>query len=210
MRRVPIIVTALLALGGCKQELSKEKAELMDAVMFALYNIEENGKGRSGEQEPLQRRVVNQSIEFWRIGRNGIGTSSDEINQKIRNSAFVRYKWVITSPEPCVFRKQEFTEFSKEKSQEDFSAYTMGSIGSDGVVDLNKASRFVLISEPLLTQIVISGPAVHCVADGWCEDYFNTTIDVDGYTPRGEKPYLVQRKEKAIDLIRKACPGKAY
>ncbi|WP_338834117.1 hypothetical protein [Bradyrhizobium septentrionale] len=210
MRRLAILTTALLALGGCKQELSKEKGELMDAVMFALYNIEENSKGRTGEQSPLQRQIVDQSIEFWRIGRNGIGTSSDEINQKIQNSAYVRYKWIISSPEPCVFRKREFTEFSQGKSQEDFSAYTMGGIGSDGVVDLNKASRFVLLSEPPLTQIAITGPAVHCVADGWCENYFNTTVDIDGYTPRGEKPYVVQRKEKAIDLIKKACPGKAY
>ncbi len=42
MQRVAILLAALVLLGGCERELSKEKVDLLEAVMFTIEGIENN------------------------------------------------------------------------------------------------------------------------------------------------------------------------
>jgi len=110
---MPLCCFATLA--GCSDQvskLSKEEAELLDAVMFVLDGREDNTDDQRGEG-PCTRQVIGRSVEFSHIGKNGIGTSDDETNAKIRNSTFVRHVERISAPDTCVFRRWGVREFSR-------------------------------------------------------------------------------------------------
>ena len=122
---MPLCCFATLA--GCSDQvskLSKEEAELLDAVMFVLDGREDNTDDQRGEG-PCTRQVIGRSVEFSHIGKNGIGTSDDETNAKIRNSTFVRHVERISAPDTCVFRRWGVREFSKGDNKEVFTAYSM-------------------------------------------------------------------------------------
>jgi hypothetical protein len=59
-------------------------------------------------------------------------------------------------------RRQTYTEFSKENTKEDFSAYTMPGVFGDSTFNLTNASSIKLYDELLLSQIVIVVPKVVC------------------------------------------------
>jgi hypothetical protein len=78
--RLTAILFCVGALTACSDrseqatKLSKEEAELLDAVMFALTGIEDNLTEKD-KSEPWKRQVIGRTIEFAQIGKNGIGTS---------------------------------------------------------------------------------------------------------------------------------------
>ena len=112
-----------VVLVGCSDsasKLSKDEEQVLDAMMFLFSGIEDNTKDDWG-LTPWRREVKGRSIEFWKLGKNGIGSSDEEENRKIRQSTYVRYLERISLSEPCLFHFEEITEFSKGDSQEDFS-----------------------------------------------------------------------------------------
>lgn len=201
------------ALSACSEQpakLSKEEIELLDAVTFALTGIEDNTKEKYG-LTPWIREVVGRNIEFGLISKNGIGTSDDETNKIIRKSSYVRYVQRISSPEPCVFRREDLTQFSKGDSQEDFAAYSMRNDLDPSTFNLANAYRFELEFDFGQGNISLRGPAVVCWRWGSCENYWNKMFDAGYDWDRADhKPLSVLRRERAIALIKKTCPGKPY
>jgi hypothetical protein len=200
-------------LAACSEQppkLSKEEIELLDAVTFALTGIENNTKESYG-LTPWIRQVAGRTVEFGLIGKNGIGTSDDETNKVIMNSSYVRYVQRVSSPEHCVFRREHLTEFSKGNSREDFTAYSMHDDLEPFTFNLANAYRFEL--EWFYGQATISmqGPGVVCWRWGSCENSWDQTLDVAIDRDRPDyKPLVVLRRERAIGLIKKTCPGKPY
>jgi len=50
---------------------------------------------------------IGRSIEFTQVGKNGNGSSDEEVNRKIRQSTYVRYLERIRIEEPCVFHFED-------------------------------------------------------------------------------------------------------
>jgi hypothetical protein len=92
-------------------KLSKEDERILDAMMFLFSGIEDNTKDDYG-LTPWQREVKGRSIEFSMIGKNGMHSSDDEDERKLRPSTYMRYMERITLEEPCVFHFEEINEFS--------------------------------------------------------------------------------------------------
>jgi hypothetical protein len=110
----------LAACSDSASKLSNDEEQVLDAMMFLFSGIEDNTKDDWG-LTPWRREVRGRSIEFSKLGKNGIFSSDEEENRKIRQSTYVRYLERISLKEPCVFHFEDITEFSKGESLEDFS-----------------------------------------------------------------------------------------
>jgi hypothetical protein len=209
MRHVAILLTASMLLTGCEQELSKDKIDLLEAVMFAFNGIENNTQEKFRFQ-PWKRTIGGQTIEYVTFGNNSYGFSDANLNAKTKDSSFVRYTRKISSPETCVFYMQSVEEFSKGNSKEDFSAFAGGH--EDDILHLMNAYRFEMIYdlEFHTSNVYLEGPAVVCDLKGSCQNAYMQTGSPEDDRSSDEKPAKFARREKAVDLIKKACPGKPY
>ncbi len=205
--RHAVTLSTLVLLGGCKQELSKDKIELFEAVMFAFNGMENNTQEKYRSQ-PWKRTIVGQTIEYVTFGDNSYGFSDDKINAKTRDSSFVRYTEKISSPETCVFRMESLKEFSKGNSKEDFSAYDMGR--GTIILHLMNAYSFEMQYEYHTANVHLQGPGVVCDLKGECANEWEQTVYPEDYRSPDDKPASAIRREKAIELIKKVCPGKPY
>src|SRR6266481_4486833 len=170
MRHVAILLTASMLLTGCEQELSKNKIELLEAVMFAVNGIENNTQVKY--RLSWKRKIVGQTIEYVTFGNNSYGFSNPETNAKTKDSSFVRYTRKISSPETCVFYMQSVEEYSKGDSKEDFSAFAGGH--EDDILYLRNAYRFEMIYDLQfhMANIYLEGPAVVCDLKGSCQNAY--------------------------------------
>ena len=197
------------ALTGCTEKLSKEGTDLLEAIIFVSDDIEDHAKDGSWP-EPWTRQVLGRTIEYSRRGRNDLGLFNDDENRKIRDSSFIRYVERISSPEPCVFLRDSSIEFSKGDSQTDFSAYTMPNRLTAYTLNLAEAYSFELSFESGAVDVTVQGPSVACSGWGFCENYWNRGFYAGEDEDRVDrKPVGVFGLERAIALIKKACPGKA-
>jgi hypothetical protein len=129
------------------------------------------------------------------------------LNDKLRGSAYILHTQKISSPENCVFRKEGREEFSRGDSKTDFGVHDMG-VGVL-ILNLNNAYKFDLDWRPSQAYSILRGPAVICNGTGQCgNDWEHVTYPDDYYS--SEKPPSFVRREKALALIKKACPGKPY
>jgi hypothetical protein len=205
MRRQAVAFLALL-LGGCEQQLPKDKVDLLEAVVFAIDGIENNTQQKF-RFEPVKRTIVGQTIVYTSMGNNAYGFSDDKLNDKLKNSQFILHTEKISSPDNCVFRKETKEEFSKGTSKDDFSVHDMGA--GVLIINLNNAYKFDLDWRPGQAYIILRGPAVVCNDMGQCgNDWEHVTYPEDYYS--SDKPPSFVRREKALAVIKKACPGKAY
>ena len=196
-------------LTGCTEKLSTEGAGLLDAVIFVADDIEDHAKEDSWP-EPRRRQVIGRTIEYSRRGSNEGAAFNEDKNKKIRDSSFIRYVERISSPEPCVFVRDSSIEFSKGDSRTDFSAYTLPNRLTAYTLNLAEAYTFELSFESGAVDITAQGPSVACSGWGFCENYWNRGFYAGEDEDRADrKPVGVLRLERAIDLIKKACPGKA-
>jgi hypothetical protein len=172
--------------------------------------LEDNANDGNGEGMPWQRAVNGRSIKYWRIAKNGSGLSNDEPNKKTRNSRYVRYIYRLTSPEPCVFSFEDINEFSKGDSQEDFSVYSSGNLLNGLTFNFANAHTFKFQDDGLGTPILILvGPRVICAGTNYCEDAWNSQFS--GLSPgRFSADEHIDRGQKALAIVKKACPGKEF
>jgi hypothetical protein len=70
--------------------MSKEDELLYDAVMYAFTGIEDNTKDSYG-LTAWKKESTENGFRFTKISENGIGTSDEELNKKIRQSKYVQY-----------------------------------------------------------------------------------------------------------------------
>jgi len=203
-----VLLSCAIALAACSEErLSNEKAQILDAVVFAFDNVED-GKQEKFRFQPWRREVAGQTITFWTVGGHDYGFSDDETNKLTKDSKFVRYTEKISSPENCVFRKESHAEFSKGDSTTDFSVYDMGQ--GTIIFNLAKAYQFEIQYDPPSADVRVKGPGVVCGLDGSCANEWSKQIFPEDYWSYNEKPPSVLRRDKAVELIKKVCPGSPY
>ena len=197
-------------------KMSKEDELLFDAVMYAFTGIEDNAKElyalTSWKKEPAAN-----GFRFTMIGKNGISSSDDEFNKKIRQSKYLQYVYQFTSKERCVFRFEDFYEFSKGDSETEFAR-----IEGDGNNILNSATfNFGNAHKFEFTDngwgrsiIVLEGPKIMCQEEmgDYCKNSWNNEISGMAYDRLEEHSdkEAVRRRGRAIAFIQKACPGKAF
>jgi hypothetical protein len=181
-------------------------------MMFLFSGIEDNAKDDYG-LTPWRRDVKGRSIEFSMIGKNGIFSSDDEENRKLRQSTYVRYLERITLEEPCVFHFEEINEFSRGDSREDFSFNSSKNLLNTDIFNLASAHKFELnVEDGDLARAVIEieGPRAECDEYGYCENEWNSSIS--GMSGRRFHGGAAENKRRlrAVELIKKMCPGKPF
>jgi hypothetical protein len=207
-----LCVALLTACSDPAHTLSKDEEQILDAVMFLFTGVEDNTQVGSSPQT-WRREVTGRSIEFSTITENkGIGFSDDETNRKTRQSAYVRDVQRITLEGACVFHIEILTEFSKGNSKEDFSGYSSKSANSI-TFNLANASNLKLDAEDVHTRalIALAGPRVACTDyGGYCENAWNSfDAGLDRNTFHGGEAEN-GRRQRALEFIKKVCPGKPY
>jgi hypothetical protein len=210
----------LVACSDATKKLTKDEEQLLDAMMFLFSGIEDNSKD-SENAAPWRREVKGHSIEFSSIGENHIYSSDPEDNRKMRQSKYVRYLNRISLDGPCLFHFLEITEFSKGDSQEDFNgAYSEA--GTTHIFNLANAHHFELDLETVPPALIeLAGPRVACTAfpqvgrgerteGDYCENAWNSMFEgMDHWRFYGRTEQNT-RRQKAMALIKKACPCKPY
>jgi hypothetical protein len=191
-------------------KLSKEEELVLDAMMFLFTGIEDNTEDKWG-LTPWRREVKGRSIEFSELAKNGIFWDNEEQNRKMRQSTYMRYLRRITLKEPCVFHFEAIEEFSKGDSRKDFTSYSTTEYGGTHTFNLGNAHHFNLdVDTGWGAAIAMAGPRVECDQLGYCENAWNSGISGmhDGRF-KGEDAEN-DRRLRAMELIKKACPGKPY
>jgi hypothetical protein len=203
-----------VTLGGCFErtpKLTEADEKIFEAVIYLFTGLEDNLDETDGKGMPWQRAVKGRSIEYWRVGKNGISMSSDqEFTKKTSESRYVRYVWRLTSPAPCIFKFEEVDEFSKGDSTKDFSAYSSSNDLNALTFNLANAHTFVLETEDFgKPYIRLLGPRVVCNNyNAFCENVWNsvsTGLSLGRFSGSQE-----ERRQKAFNIVKAACPGKDF
>ncbi|WP_315828599.1 MULTISPECIES: hypothetical protein [unclassified Bradyrhizobium] len=189
-------------------KLSQDDEKLFEAVMYLLTGLEDNLDETDGKGMPWQRELKGRRVEYWHISKNGIGFSDDELNNKTRSSKYVRYVFRLTSPEPCTFTFEDIDQFSKGDSQEDFSVYSSSNIGNNLTFRFANAHTFAL-EDDVEVYVRMVGPRVACTGEAYCENAWNSLfsgLSLGRFHGRAHK----DRREKALAVVKNACPGKEF
>jgi hypothetical protein len=217
MRGGAFIVLALyVALAACfdsSPELTKEDELLFEAVMCSFTGIEDNMRDSYGLTEWKKESTAN-GIRFMMISENGIGYSNPEINKKIRQSKYVQYVYLLTRKEPCVFRFEDFNEFSKGDGDTEFARIEGdgNNILNSGTFNFANAHKFEFAERDWgRPVIVIEGPKVMCQEEaGYCKNEWTSENSGMAYYTRFAGDEAIERRGRAIAVVKKACPGKAF
>jgi hypothetical protein len=215
MRRLKLIVAmgAVFMLAGCfdsTPKLSQEEEKLLEAVTYLFTGLEDNLDDTDAKGMPWQRTVKGRNLEYWRVSKNGIYSSDDAENKKMRKSTYVRYIYRLTSPDPCVFSFSDITEFSQGDSQEDFSAMSSTNMLNTQTFNLANAHTFVFEDDGYGTPYIrIVGPRAMCYGPNACENAWNSVFS--GLSlGRFRNDERFERRQKAYAFVKKACPGKEF
>jgi hypothetical protein len=176
MRRVAISLAALVLLGGCEQELSKEKVELYAAVAYVTWGMEEGNDKFSAER--VERKVLSDGVAYT------------VYSKKDGPPGMV---FTVKSPKECVF--------------------TLGGLHTDGMLytlDFNKATKFKFDESNFLAYTELEGPQVYCEGKECKDEHGFMMLEQRGSIDLPENRLIARRKYRAIDLIRKSCPGKPF
>jgi hypothetical protein len=211
-----------MPLAGCfdsSPKLSKEDQQLFDAVMYAFTGIEDNTRDSNGLTS-WQKEPTANGFRFTKIAKNGIFSSDPELNTKMRQSKYLKYVYRLTSKERCVFRFEDFDEFSKGESQTEFAPIEGhgNNILNSATFNFGNAHKFEFVDSDWGTPIIVlEGPKVVCQEEigGVCENRWTSENSGMAYTrfngdEESGREESVRRRGRAIELIKKACPGKAF
>ena len=166
----------------------------MDAVAFVTGGQQE-GAMPQGFETRWRRTVRGREIEYQSVGSHA---NFGQANDPHRDSRYVRIGVTITSPKKCVFKTVVTTEYSKGASRESFGDVT----SEAATLDFNKVRRFD-IEDGDSPNVVIEGTGWMCKQSG-CQDIVKIGISA----PRQEAlTRTIESKRRAIDFIKKACPG---
>ncbi len=189
---------ALLALfvpNAARAALSGADASLIDAVAFVLFGLEEGSD--PGRGMPLKRTVKSDQIEYVQQFKHPDPSKASD--PKIYSISVN-----IASPTACTFTAENAMDLPG-----DMAPPGKASTKSIAKIDLNTVTRFdthTFKLDPSLSMasIQLEGYRVYCENDV-CKD--KTT-----FSRRGEdaKEPAMTRVSRAIDFIKKTCPGKPY
>jgi hypothetical protein len=194
--RTVLLLGLASLLFGCEGRLSSEEAGLLDAVAFVTGGQQE-GAQPHGSETRWRRTVDEREVRYDSIRENaGFG----EANDPHRDSRHVKVSVSISSPQKCVFKTVTMTAYSKGTSQQSFQAPS----NETTTFDFSKVQRFD-IEDGDQPSVVIEGKGWQC-KDSKCQD--KTTFAISA--PRADDlPRVIESKRRAIDFVKKACPGAA-
>ncbi len=205
-------IGSALALTGCFEsapKLSRDDERLLDAATYLFSGLEDNLDETGGKGMPWRRAVKGRAIEYWRISENRIGFSDDELNRKTSSSRYVRYSYRISSPELCSFTFEVMTEFSNRESQKDFSTFSMQDSASGMTFNVGNAHTFQFEDDGWSPYLRIQGPRAVCYRSGGCENGWNDVFS--GLSlGRFSGSEQIDRRKKALAVIKNSCPGKEF
>jgi hypothetical protein len=180
MRRT--LPIALILLTGCNAELPKEKVELFAAVALITWGMEEGNNKFSAER--VDRKV-----------------SSDTVEYVIPPSKFDGMSLYVRSPRECVF---DITT-TPPKGQPR---------GMSQTINFNKATSFELEfmdrQEMSFPMVSVEGPQVYCERDNCQDEKGFLVLEFRGDMDADARRALALRRMRAIDYIKKSCPGKPW
>jgi hypothetical protein len=206
-------IGVLLALSGCfdaQPKLTVDDEKLLEAVMYLFTGLEDNLDETDGKGMPWQRAVDGRNLKYWRVNTNGIFSSDDEENKKMRNSSYVRYVFRLNSSAPCVFNFQDINEFSKGDSREDFSAISSTNILNTQTFNLTNAHTFVFEDDGYGTPYIrIVGPRAVCHGQNACENAWSSVFSGLSLGRFRNDEHFV-RRQKAYAFVKRMCPGKEF
>jgi hypothetical protein len=186
-----------------KNGLTKDSAQIIDAVAFALFGHEEGGKFDQ-HSDATERTIRGTEIAYAMITKNL--SFGDDKQADLRESQYWRTELRISSPAACTFNFLHFSAYSTGLEKTEFRAKPFE---NEYQIDLQKAHRFEierpLAEVPGYVELWIEGMGVLC-RKGVCENSFANHLIADSE----EERRLVVRRQGAIDFIKKACPGKPY
>lgn len=177
MRYAIGVVTGLLLLAACKQELTRDKVELFAAIAYITWGMEKGNNKFSSER--VDRNVLSDAVEYV-------------VYSKRDGPAGMRM--TIKSPRECVF--------------------TIGGVRTDGVLhtlDFNKATKLEFATPPnFFAYVNVEGPQVFCEGDKCEDEKIFFMFEQRGTMALEENRAIAIRKMRAVDFIRKSCPGKPF
>jgi hypothetical protein len=72
------------------------------------------------------------------------------------------------------------------------------------------AYRFEVTWEYPRAEVIIEGPGVVCTENSECDNSWGKYNNPDDVVSSSGTPVSVARRQKALELIKRACPGKPY
>ena len=206
------IIGAGAVLAGCYEStpsLNQDEEKLFDAVMYLFTGIEDNTP--DGDARYWHRTIKGRALELWTISKNGMGFSDEEARKKTRNSVYARYVYRLTSPERCTFIFEDKHQLSKGDSQEDFSAYSYNNMLNSHTFRFANAHTFEFDkSDDSWPILILAGPRVKCDEESrFCENAWNSQFSGMSLG-RFDGNKFMDRRERALALVKKACPGKEF
>ena len=179
---------------GCEGRLSPDEAGLLDAVSFVIGGQQE-GAQQQGFETRWRRTVEGRQIQYESTRQN---TGFGEANDPHRESRHVKIDVNISSPQKCIFKTVVMTAYSKGTSKESFYAPS----NETSTFDFNKVQRIEL-EEGNHPSVVIEGKGWLC-KEGTCQD--KTTMGISA-SRQDDLTRAIESKRRAVDFIKKACPG---
>jgi hypothetical protein len=182
-------------------KLSRADVALLDAFAFVMMDFEEGQN--PGALTPTKRTVKDNSVEFFQPGQNQNASDNKVYGVWLDES----------SPEECVFVFNMRMSIPPQMLPKDIQ-----NVPNPATVkyDLNRMTRFEITKFPLNSTVTffgvrLDGVQVQC-ENGQCKDKNVMDLSI-GYnqlkTPALQAEFAT-RRERAIDFIKKSCPGKPY
>jgi hypothetical protein len=187
----------VLQLTGCSGELPKADADVFDAIAFLSFGLYE---GRDSGATIDRRTVTSKSVIFSTIAEKYVHPAQGEQSERALQRIFQKTEITITSPRTCTFALN-VTQASSSGSKGEFgvsdNAYLL-------TLNLKTLTRFSLEIAPNGAGIVVlEGKQVRCMND-ICVD--KTSLHGPRSVDPRNAPSIQRHAQKAIDLIKAACP----
>ena len=181
-------------------KLARSDIAMLDAIAFVVFDAEE---GAPPGGPPLKRTIKDSSIEYLQ----------PMPNPDLSDRSVYGLTVEASSPEECIFTIN-LTINVPDKMKPPNSPSGIQKTGIK--VDLNRMKKFEVRKFPLNATVTffgvsLEGTQIYC-EDNKCKDKHISDMSVIYNvlkTPALQAEFLT-RRERAIDFIKKSCPGKPY
>jgi hypothetical protein len=175
MRILTALIAALLLI-GCQAKLSQDQIELLAAVAYITYGMEEGNNKFSSER--VDRQVHSDEIEYLTYSKSD---EPADMHMRVRN------------PSACVFTVDTRGDGKGYVEKLDFNQATKFEFGVMG-----------------FAYVTLTGPKVYCKEDRCEDDQAFLVLEQRGEMSLPENREIAARRMRAIDFIKKSCPGKPF
>jgi len=206
MRFLPSILFLVFGLASSQSvsAISNADMELMDALAFVFHGQEEGERNGT-----TTRKYYNGNSARYET----IYSSADfaSIKEERRKAKFSRQRVTLRIRETCVIASTYSHVASKGDSRDQFEA---DSESIDGTYYLNRITRLEVanyrdVPQLRWVELNVEGQDYYCDPKG-CHSKLSGILAGPGADgPDYDDEEVLQRRQKAVAIIRKYCPGRA-